>query len=76
MGEMADYHMYDYDYDIDEGFLAQPPINKLKTCNRCGADGLHWKKFFGKWKLAQPGGSIHVCETRRPKRSNLPDVPL
>lgn len=63
MGDAADdlFDRYvDFDLDGDE---IEP---ELKTCNRCGATGLHWDDPSGKWLLFNRQLQLHRCESADP----------
>ena len=33
------------------------------TCNRCGAINLDWHDTGVRWRLLNPNGTFHVCNT-------------
>ena len=44
---------YDYDEEHAEDV----------TCNRCGAEDLDWVDTGTRWRLLNPNGTFHVCNT-------------
>jgi len=42
-------------------------------CKRCGASGLHWRRYEGKWRLFEQGERLHWCN--RPTAATLKNRP-
>jgi hypothetical protein len=40
-----------------------------KTCQRCGAENLSWRKYERNWRLFEKGGRLHWCN--RPTAAQL-----
>ncbi len=61
---MSYFDDYEDDYfsDLDRWMHRQEQLVRHDiTCNRCGATGLHWTDDGRRWRLAAPGGGLHVC---------------
>jgi hypothetical protein len=52
-------------FDSDEELEAKAgPDWGGKTCNRCGAGGLHWEETYSGWRLFEAEGHQHNCANR------------
>ena len=64
MGDMAEYAiqqgmdewMYEGDFDI---CYRRGKVSR--SCGRCSAPGLEWRRFEKKWRLFNSAGKLHVC---------------
>lgn len=50
----------DWWWDEDDTYPHHEPTER--ECNQCRASNLFWKKFDGKWRLADEHGLLHVCD--------------
>ena len=49
-------------YNDDTSYTYSPTY---VTCKNCGAEGLHWTDYRGKWYLFNEKSQRHVCERRK-----------